>query len=99
MEGGTMSTRIRLTLALTISFIVAALFLGTAAPERSNASVKSPYVSSLSNYSVGTAVAAKARCTHTECFFGTCRQPLEGHSNTSCAIVNGSCTTTLCGGH
>ena len=94
-----MSNRIRLTLALTTIFIVAALFLGTTAPEQSHGHLKSPYVSALSNYSVGTALAAKGGCTHTECFFGTCRHPLEGHSNTICAIVNGACTTSLCGGH
>ena len=83
-------------LALAAILMVAALFLGTAAPQQPNATAKSPYVSALSNYSVGTAMAAKC---NSGCLVlqGTsfCRQ---GESvGSKCAQVNGSCTEVACG--
>jgi hypothetical protein len=96
-----MSKRIRLTLVLTALFIVAALFLGTAAPQQANAPVKSPYVSALSNYSVGTAVAASAKCTNTGCLVLQGIQSCRGGEfpGTNCVLVSGSCSVTNCGGH
>jgi hypothetical protein len=94
-----MSNRIKLTLVLTTLFIVAALFLGTAAPNVK--SVHSPYVSALSSYTVGTAVAASARCTNAGCealqgIVGCHRPEFPG---TDCAVINGTCTMTPCHGH
>ena len=93
-----MSKRIRLALLLTAIFIVAALFLGTAAPPQPNAAAKSPYVSALANYSVGTAVAAGGHC-NTGCLvlqgIQSCRA---GESpGSKCKLVNGSCELTNCG--
>jgi len=84
-------------LALSAILVVAALFLGTAAPQQPNATAKSPYVSALSNYSVGTAVAAGGHC-NSGCLvlqgISSCRQ---GESpGSKCAQVNGSCTETIC---
>lgn len=95
-----MSKRIRLALVLTAIFIVAALFLGTAAPQQTNATAKSPYVSALSNYSVGTALAAGGHC-NTGCLvlqgIQSCRS---GESpGTKCSLVNGSCQLSTCGPH
>jgi len=83
-------------LALAAILVVAALFLGTAAPQRPNATAKSPYISALSNYSVGTAQAAKC---NSGCLvlqgISSCR---EGESpGSKCTKVNGSCTETICG--
>src|SRR5690349_6722278 len=60
-----MSNRIKLTFVLTTIVIVAALFLGTAVPKATTAN--SPYASTLSNYAVGTAVAAGHNCTNSGC--------------------------------
>jgi hypothetical protein len=92
-----MSDRIRLVLVLTAVFIVAALFLGTAAPPQS-APAKSPYVSALANYSVGTAVAAGGKC-NTGCLvlqgIQSCRA---GESpGSKCTLVNGTCNLSNCG--
>jgi hypothetical protein len=92
-----MSKRIRLALVLTAIFVVAALFLGTAA-QQPNATAKSPYVSALANYSVGTAVAAGGHC-NTGCLvlqgIQSCRA---GESpGSKCKLVNGSCELTSCG--
>jgi hypothetical protein len=93
-----MSQRIRLVLTLTAVFIVAALFLGTAAPQQPNAAAKSPYVSSLANYSVGTAVAAGGHC-NTGCLvlqgIQSCRSGESAGSK--CKLVNGTCELTICG--
>ena len=94
-----MSNRIKLTLVLTAIFIVAALFLGTAMPKATAG--HSPYVSALSNYAVGTAVAASARCTNAGCealqgIVGCHRPEFPG---TDCAVINGTCTMTPCHGH
>jgi hypothetical protein len=82
-------------LALAAVLVVAALFLGTAAPQQATAPAKSPYVSALANYSVGTAQAA--RC-NSGCLvlqgISSCRQ---GESpGSKCVQVNGSCTETIC---
>ena len=94
-----MSNRIKLTLVLTTIFIVAAVFLGTAAPKATTAN--SPYASTLSNYAVGTAVAASHGCTNTSCLT---LQGITGchggdGTGTTCAVVNGVCTTSACKGH
>ena len=94
-----MSKRITLTLVLTTIFIVAALFLGTTVPKAT--ADHSPYVSALSNYAVGTAVAASARCTNAGCealqgIVGCHRPEFPG---TDCAVINGTCTMTPCHGH
>lgn len=96
-----MSNRIKLTFVLTAIFIVAALFLGTAAPRATNAPVKSPYVSALSNFSVGTAVAASAKCTNTGCLVLQGIQGCRGgeYPGTNCVMVSGKCSVTNCGGH
>jgi hypothetical protein len=94
-----MSNRIKLTFVLTTLFIVGAIFLGTATPKAT--SLHSPYVSALSNYAVGTAVAAGHNCTNSGC------EALQGivgcHApefpGTNCAVVNGTCTMTACKGH
>jgi hypothetical protein len=85
-------------LVLTAILVLAALFLGTAAPQAPSATAKSPYVSALSNYSVGTAVAAGGKC-NTGCLvlqgIQSCRA---GESpGTKCTIVNGSCSLSTCG--
>jgi hypothetical protein len=85
-------------LAVAAIFVVAALFLGTAAPQQSNATAKSPYISALSNYSVGTAVAAGGKC-NSGCLvlqgIYACRG---GESpGTKCTLVNGSCNLSTCG--
>jgi hypothetical protein len=85
-------------LVLAAILVVAALFLGTAAPQQSNVTAKSPYVSALSNYSVGTAVAAGGKC-NTGCLvlqgIYACRG---GESpGTRCSIVNGRCSLSACG--
>jgi hypothetical protein len=95
-----MSRRFKLTIVLTAIFIVAALFLGTATP-KAVTSVHSPYVSALSSYAVGTAVAASHGCTNSGCeaiqgIVG-CHAP--EFPGTNCAVVNGVCTTTACKGH
>jgi len=83
-------------LALTAILIVAALFLGTAAPQQPNVTAKSPYISALSNYSVGTAMAAHC---NSGCLvlqgIQSCRS---GESpGTKCTMVNGSCSLSTCG--
>lgn len=94
-----MSNRIKLTFVLASIFIVAALFLGTAVPKAAT-SANSPYASTLSNYAVGTAVAA-GRCTNAGCeslqgILGCHRPEFPG---TNCAVINGTCTVTACNGH
>jgi len=94
-----MSNRIKLTFVLTTIVIVAALFLGTAVSKATTAN--SPYASTLSNYAVGTAVAAGHGCTNSGCeaiqgIVG-CHAP--EFPGTNCAVVNGTCTTTACKGH
>jgi len=84
-------------LVLSAILVVAALFLGAAAPQQSNATAKSPYISALSNYSVGTAVAAGGKC-NTGCLvlqgIYSCRG---GESPGSrCSIVNGRCELSAC---
>jgi hypothetical protein len=93
-----MSKRIRLALVLTAIFIVAALFLGTAAPQQTNSTVKSPYVSALSNYSVGTAVAANQHCNSGCLVLQGIQSCRTGESpGTTCTIVNGACSLSTCG--
>jgi len=93
-----MSNRIKLTFVLASIFIVAALFLGTAVP-KATTSANSPYASTLSNYAVGTAVAAGHGCTNAGCealqgIVGCHRPEFPG---TNCAVINGKCTMTACG--
>lgn len=94
-----MSNRIKLTVALTTVFIVAALFLGTAAPKASDAPAKSPYVSALSSFAVGTAVAASHKCPDRGCLvlqgIQSCRTGGE-YRGTDCVVVSGSCSVTSC---
>ena len=95
-----MSNRIKLTFVLASIFIVAALFLGTVVP-KATTSANSPYASTLSNYAVGTAVAAGHGCTNTACLT---LQGITGchggdGTGTTCAVVNGVCTTSACRGH
>ena len=95
-----MLKRIKLVFALTAIFIVAALFLGTVAPKATTPG-NSPYASTLSNYAVGTAVAAGHNCTNSGC------ESLQGITGchapefpgTNCAVINGTCTMTPCKGH
>ncbi len=86
-------------LALAAILVVAALFLGTAAPQQPNVTAKSPYISALSNYSVGTAVAAGGGKCNTGCLvlqgIYACRG---GESpGTKCTLVNGRCSLSTCG--
>lgn len=96
-----MSKRIKLTFVLTTIFIVAALVLGTAAPRATNAPVKSPYVSALSHYAVGTAVAAGHGCSNSGCEVLQGIQTCLGGEfpGTNCVVVSGSCSVTNCKGH
>jgi len=85
-------------IALAAILVVAALFLGAAAPQQPNVAAKSPYISALSNYSVGTAVAAGGKC-NTGCLvlqgIYACRG---GESpGTKCTLVNGRCNLSNCG--
>ena len=85
-------------LALAAILVVSALFLGAVAPQQPNVTAKSPYISALSNYSVGTAVAAGGKC-NTGCLvlqgIYACRG---GESpGTRCSLVNGSCSLSTCG--
>jgi hypothetical protein len=90
-----MSRQLKLTVGLALVLSLALLVFGTAVP-RSDVVAKSPYVSALSHYSVGSAAAA--RCTKTSCLvlqgLHFCRS--EG-VNESCVIVSGSCSVTACG--
>ena len=93
-----MLRRIGLTLVLAAAFGMTGLFLGTATHQQPNTVAKSPYVSSLSNYSVGTAVAAGGKC-NTGCLvlqgIQSCRA---GESvGSKCTMVNGQCSLTTCG--
>jgi hypothetical protein len=92
-----MSKRIRFAVAVTAIFIVAALCLGTAAPRQPNAMAKSPYVSALANYSVGTAQAAGNCNSGCEVLQGiqSCRSG--EYPGTKCTMVSGSCTVKTCG--
>jgi len=84
-------------LFLTAILVLAALFLGTAAPQ-SPSPAKSPYVSALSNYSVGTAVAAGGKC-NSGCLVLQGIQSCRGGESpgTKCTMVNGSCSLSTCG--
>ena len=90
-----MSRQLRLAIGLAVILSVALLVFGTAVP-KSSVVAKSPYGSALSNYSVGTATAAK--CTKRSCLvlqgLHFCRS--EG-VNENCVIVSGSCSVTACG--
>ena len=82
-------------LTLAAILVVAALIFGTAAPQ-ATAPAKSPYVSALANYSVGTAQAAHC---NSGCLvlqgIQSCRA---GESpGTKCTMVNGSCSLSNCG--
>jgi hypothetical protein len=95
-----MSNRIKQTFVLASIFIVAAPFLGTAVPKATTLA-NSPYASTLSNYAVGTAVAAGHNCTNAGCealqgIVGCHRPEFPG---TNCAVINGTCTVTACKGH
>lgn len=95
-----MSSRIKLTLVLTAIFMVAALIFGTSVPKAPTAA-SSPYASTLSNYAVGTAVAAGHNCTNSGCeaiqgIVG-CHAP--EFPGTNCAVINGTCTMSPCKGH
>lgn len=93
-----MSARIKLILALTVLFTTAALFIGTAAPKASHTTGRSPYVSALSNFSVGTAVAASRKCPNRGCLVLQGIQSCRGgeYPGTDCVVVNGSCNVTTC---
>jgi len=85
-------------LAVAAILVVAALFLGTAAPQQTNATAKSPYVSALSNYSVGTAVAAGGHCNSGCLVLQGIQSCRAGESpGTKCTMVNGSCSLSNCG--
>jgi len=85
-------------LALSAILVVAALFLGTAAPQQTNATAKSPYVSALSNYSVGTAVAAGGHCNSGCLVLQGIQSCRAGESpGTKCRLINGSCSLSTCG--
>jgi len=85
-------------LFLTAILVLAALFLGTAAPQSPSPTAKSPYVSALSNYSVGTAVAAGGKC-NSGCLVLQGIQSCRGGESpgTKCTMVNGSCSLSTCG--
>ena len=84
-------------LVLAAILVVAALFLGTAAPQQPNVTAKSPYISALSNYSVGTAMAAK-HCNSGCLVLQGIQSCRSGESpGTKCTIVNGSCSLSTCG--
>ena len=84
-------------LTLTAILAVAALVFGTAAPQ-ANAPAKSPYVSTLSNFSVGTAVAAGGKCNSGCLVLQGIQSCRSGESpGTKCALVNGSCQLSGCG--
>ena len=91
-----MPTLVKRTLVLTLLLTVAAVALGSS---RSTQPPKSPYVSALSSYSVGTAVAAKPhKCTNTGCLtlqgINSCRGG--EYPGTNCVLVNGQCQVTTC---
>ena len=85
-------------LALAAILVVAALFLGTAAPQQPTVTAKSPYISALSNYSVGTAVAAGGKCNSGCLVLQGIQACRSGESpGTKCTMVNGSCSLSSCG--
>ena len=95
-----MSNRIKRIFVLTAIFMVAALIFGTSVPKAPTVA-SSPYASTLSNYAVGTAVAAGHNCTNSGCeaiqgIVG-CHAP--EFPGTNCAVINGTCTTSACKGH
>ena len=82
-------------LTLAAILVVAALIFGTAAPQ-TTATAKSPYVSALANYSVGTAQAAHC---NSGCVVLQGIQACRGGEfpGTKCTLINGSCNVTNCG--
>jgi len=62
-----MSNRFFLILGLATVFTLTLLVFGAVAPQATNPHAKTPYVSSLSNLAVGTAVAAPHGCNKRSC--------------------------------
>ena len=93
-----MTIRFKLVLGLAAMILALALVGGTAGHQAMSASTHSPYVSSLSNFAVATAEAAKPqRCQNRSCGnlqgITTCTEEALG---TNCAVSNGVCTLTAC---
>ena len=91
-----MSALVKRTLVFTLLLTLVAVAFGSS---RSTPPLKSPYVSALSSYTVGTAVAAKPhKCTDTGCLtlqgINSCRGG--EYPGTNCVLVNGQCQVTVC---
>jgi L-asparagine transporter-like permease len=91
-----MLRRVTLSLVLTLFVVTSVLLLGTAAPK--SAPARSPYVSALANYGVGTAEAASHKCTNTGCLVLQGIQSCRGgeYPGTNCVMVSGACQVTAC---
>ena len=90
-----MSALVKRTLVLTLLLTLAAIAFGSS---RSTQPLKSPYVSALHSYTVGTALAAKHKCTNTGCLtlqgINSCRGG--EYPGTNCVLVNRNCQVTAC---
>ena len=90
-----MPALVKRTLVLTLLLMVAAIAFGSA---RSILPLKSPYVSALHNYAVGTAVAKPHKCSNTGCLtlqgINSCRGG--EYPGTDCVLVSGQCQVTSC---
>ena len=91
-----MSALVKRTLVLTLLLTLAAIAFGSS---RSTQPVKSPYVSALGSYTVGTALARKPHnCTDTGCLtlqgINSCRGG--EYPGTNCVLVSGQCQVTTC---
>jgi hypothetical protein len=90
-----MAALVKRTLVLTLLLTLAAIAVGSS---RSTQPLKSPYVSALSSYSVGTALAKKHNCTDTGCLtlqgINSCRGG--EYPGTNCVLVSGQCQVTTC---
>jgi len=91
-----MPALVKRTLVFTLLLTVVAIAVGSS---RGTQPLKSPYVSALSSYTVGTAVAAKPHnCSNTGCLtlqgINSCRGG--EYPGTNCVLVNGQCQVTTC---
>ena len=91
-----MPALLKRTLVLTLLLTLTAIALGSS---RSTQPVKSPYVSALNSYTVGTALAAKPqKCSNTGCLtlqgINSCRGG--EYPGTNCVLLNHQCQVTAC---
>jgi len=92
-----MTTRLRL-MALTLILVLAMTAVGMfASSGRSRDTASSPYQSALSSVGVGTAEAAKHKCSHRICEFASPGYVCGDAYGSNC-VLSGGCTTVTCPG-